>query len=475
MNSSAGQQRPAKRITILKRPQPKQEDDKVNVKSDCNINAAAASSVATDRSIRLEKSVEQNLKGSTSHLENNSAENSSVVKCDVNLKTEIINDTTAASKSESIMCNPVEAAPVQIKQDAEKTVSLHRDKGDTDHGPQSDSVPSKKSSISCSDIKLEIESGNDSSIKPISSEDSVTRTTTENDGVSCKEESKSVNDSNKTEDRSSNGAGGPRRQLPDLPADLAPLKARCTTMSQEVLQLLSQKIKEDIAKTKDAKDVARTQQLRELSWKVTDMLALGSSAVKEFEGKSAYQLQREREAKKFRNKKNRQWQQPQNVELNYNSGNTDDQCWRNNHGRQNNRGNRRGRRGRRDYNDRSNCNSNQNWRSREFNPEKAKRFAQTFIKKIISQSIEQFRAEEEERTKLQMSEQVSLAVDLVDTIINKSIQCLVIENTMVKNNLSLTESELLCDMLDESVSDEETFMMNVENSLSIKKEPKLGC
>jgi len=55
----------------------------------------------------------------------------------------------------------------------------------------------------------------------------------------------------------------------------------------------SYKIKEDLAKTKDAKEVARSQQLRELSWKVTDMIALGSSAVKEFETKSAYQMQRE--------------------------------------------------------------------------------------------------------------------------------------------------------------------------------------
>ena len=275
-----------------------------------------------------------------------------------------------------------------------------------------------------------------------------------------------------------NAADSPKRKLPDLPADLGPLKARCTTMSQEVLQLLSQKIKEDIVKTKDAKDTVRTQQLRELSWKVTDMLALGSSAVKEFETKSAYQLQRERESKKYKNKRNRKWNQPQNDYYENNSSeNISNQFPRSDQWRQQNRGGRRGRRGRRDYNDRSNCNSDQdpNWRMPKFNARTAKNFANSFVKEIISKAVNQFLAEEEERAKNQMDREISLAVQLVDSIIDKSIQSLVVESTMVKNNLSLTEAELLCDMCEESISEEESFLMNVEESISIKKEPTLGC
>ena len=264
-----------------------------------------------------------------------------------------------------------------------------------------------------------------------------------------------------------NGNDLPKRKLPDLPADLGPLKVRCTSMSQEVLQLLSQKIKEDLVKTKEAKDMARTQQLRELSWKVTDMLALGSSAVKEFETKSAYQLQRDREMKKYKNKKNRQWNS-QSSNNEYNNQGSDQ--WR-----QHRQGGRRARGGRRHYNDRSNCDSNHNWRSHGFNFRAAKQFAKSFVRQVISRAQEQILVEEERRARDQMERKISMAKEVVDSVLGKAIQILVSESTMKQNDLSLTEAELLRDMCEESISDEESFLIDVEDTISIKKEPKMGC
>ena len=273
--------------------------------------------------------------------------------------------------------------------------------------------------------------------------------------------------SEKSESGERNVNDMPKRKLPDLPADLGPLKARCTSMSQEVLQLLSQKIKEDLVKTKEAKDMARTQQLRELSWKVTDMLALGSSAVKEFETKSAYQLQRDREMKKYKNKKNRQWNSQSSNNIHNDQGG--------NQWRQNRQRGHRARGGRRNYNDRSNCDSSHNWRSHGFNFRAAKQFAKSFVRQVINRAQEQILVEEERRARDQMERKISVAKEVVDSVLGKAIQILVAESNMKQNNLSLTEAELLRDMCEESISDEESFLIDVEDTISIKKEPRMGC
>lgn len=266
----------------------------------------------------------------------------------------------------------------------------------------------------------------------------------------------------------------PKKKLPDLPTDLEPLKRKCTTMSQDVLHLLCQKIKEDINVSKEKKDNIRTQQLRELSWKVTDMLALGSSAVKEIEHKSAYQLQRERESKRYQNRRNKKWVQ-QNV-------NNDDSCvsrfqdssnrevFRNRH----NKSTQRSRGGRRNNNVQRECDINNSWRKNceIFDNSAATRFCKRFVQKIISNSINIIIKDENEVHKHKVYKNIAVTNKLVDSILFKSIDVLIGEAAFVNDNLSLTETELLRDMLEESFcSEESSILMNVANELPIKSEP----
>ena len=266
------------------------------------------------------------------------------------------------------------------------------------------------------------------------------------------------------------------KKLPDLPADLEPLKIRCTTMSQEVLQLLSQKIKDDMLKTKEQKDNVRTQKLRELSWKVTDMLTLGSSIVKEIEGKSAYQLQKEQGAKKYRNKNNKKWVQPNNNcdhKNAYNSSNKDGDLReqpRNKHSKVNPavRGSQRKDGNQREYD------INKNWRgnSNQLNNSAINTFSKGFVQQIINNSINLLVKEYDAQQKQKLNQKIAMAANLVDSIILKSVDRIIMEASLLKNNLSLTETELLTDMLEESFcSEESSILLNVTSGLSVKSEP----
>ncbi|KAL5255636.1 hypothetical protein ACHWQZ_G011017 [Mnemiopsis leidyi] len=338
----------------------------------------------------------------------------------------------------------------------------------TENSNQPNSEPSIKKEISCQSAEPTKLDRNDNCMVPAMDLYRDPPVDAKNEECSALKSS-DTKESNKSESEQKNCNVLPNRKLPDLPADLEPLKARCTSMSQEVLQLLSHKIKEDLVKTKEAKNMARTQQLRELSWKVTDMLALGSSAVKEIETKSAYQLQRDREMKKYKNKINRQWNSQS-------SGNFHDPNAQGKHQwRQHRQSGQRGHGGRRNYGNRSNFDTNQNWRAHGFNFRAAKKFAKPFVKQVISRAQQQLLAEDERHAKDQIEKTISMAKEVVDTVLGKAIQILVTESTMTHNNLSLTEAELLRDMCEESISDEESFFIDVEDTIPIKKEPQMAC
>ena len=99
-----------------------------------------------------------------------------------------------------------------------------------------------------------------------------------------------------------------KQKLPDLPQDLTALKARCVNMKPNVLKLLSGKIQEELDNAKKHNDCARAQELRELSWKVTDMLCCGAKAVKNLETKTPWQ-QRQEKYQKRNQKKKKEWKQ----------------------------------------------------------------------------------------------------------------------------------------------------------------------
>ena len=444
-DSPHSSQLPTKQITILKRPENRsdllKEDEN---KAESNCNAAAATSM--DEYCKL-PSATVVLDGAKVSQTESESRNNHILDC----------NTMADCDAKHKFVTTVDE-PNKLGKSANEISNFASENANTASSMESSSTQKDRFNIGTatstnhpSNAVNEIPEYTD---KESSKESQITDKALSSESDSCK-----------------SSTDPPMRKLPDLPADLGPLKVRCTSMSQEVLQLLSQKIKEDLVKTKDAKDVARSQQLRELSWKVTDMIALGSSVVKEFETKSAYQMQRDRELKKYK-KKNRKWNQPP-IEDNDNDRNINDKFHQNDQWRQN-RGGRRGRRGNKHYNNRSNCHSasDKSWRMPKFNAKAAEKFANALVKKMISQAMNQFK---EEHAKLQIDKEVSMAIGLVNSIIGKSIQSLVIESAMEKNNLSLTEAELLCDMCEENISDEDSFLMNVEESISIKQEPKFDC
>ena len=268
----------------------------------------------------------------------------------------------------------------------------------------------------------------------------------------------------------------PKKKVPDLPQDLGPLKIRCTSMSQEVLQLLSQKIKDDLVKTKESKDHKRTQELRELSWKVADCVTLGTSKVKKIEGKSAYQMRQEKEAERYKNRKSRQWKQPTfPAESSLSVEPADaNQPWR-----RNERSSSRGRRGRSDQGQRSST-CDQYPRGNKFNQKDAKWFAKKFVRGVIRKAMEQLAKEQDEADRLKSQKEIYMATQLVDRIISSSIKTLISESVSVRGNLSLTESELLSDMMEdaaEDCSDQSFRMHDITDGVHavVKNDPTTGC
>ena len=96
-----------------------------------------------------------------------------------------------------------------------------------------------------------------------------------------------------------------------LPEDLAELNKGCVNMGPEDLELLIVKLKEGLELSKEVKNHKRSQEIRELIWKVNDLRALGVRGIKQLENKSSYQHQKDMKKNKYNKPKNqRKWQTP---------------------------------------------------------------------------------------------------------------------------------------------------------------------
>lgn len=95
-----------------------------------------------------------------------------------------------------------------------------------------------------------------------------------------------------------------------LPEDLSELNKGCVNMGPEDLEVLTVKLKEGLELSKADKNHARSQDIRELIWKVNDLRALGVRGIKQLENKSQYQHQKDMRKNKY-NKKQQKWQQPE--------------------------------------------------------------------------------------------------------------------------------------------------------------------